>query len=297
MKHSFFQAPVVSISLYGCTTWTLTKRLEKKLDGNYAKMLRAIFNKSWRQHATKHQLYGHLPPITKNIQVRRTRHAGHCWRSRDELISDVLLWTPTSGARGSRISMLAAWHDDDDHNDDIYIYIYTCVCVHMRWDIGSDVIIFMRYWKGCHNFHEILEAMSTYAWRRQWLLLRGCRSDGNLISLIKCIMEFLSWCGCFATTLRTHHLNHVFRYKTYGDKARCSFEQFLERTPPPKKTPDVWLPAYHLTNHRNKDSQYMRSTAGEGRTHKQHCLIGFYKWKYQVCPTSKGIHILALCGH
>ena len=39
----------------------------------------------------------HLPPITKTIQVRRTRHAGHCWRSRDELIRDVLLWTPTHG--------------------------------------------------------------------------------------------------------------------------------------------------------------------------------------------------------
>ena len=93
MKRSFFQAAIVSILLYGCTTWTLTKRLEKKLDGNYT-MLRAILNKSWRQHPTRHQLYGHLPPITKTIQVRRTRHAGHCWRSRDELISDVLLWTP-----------------------------------------------------------------------------------------------------------------------------------------------------------------------------------------------------------
>ena len=83
--------------LYGCTTWTLTKRLEKKLDGNYTRMLRAILNKSWRQHPTKHQLYGHLPPITKAIQVRRARHAGHCWRNRDELIRDVLLWTPTHG--------------------------------------------------------------------------------------------------------------------------------------------------------------------------------------------------------
>ena len=81
MKRSFFQAVFTSILLYGCTTWTLTKRLEKKLDGNY----------------TRHQLYGHLPPITKTIQVIRTRHAGHCWRSRDELISDVLLWTPTHG--------------------------------------------------------------------------------------------------------------------------------------------------------------------------------------------------------
>ena len=60
-------------------------------------MLRAVLNKSWRQHPTRLQLYGHLPPITKTIQVRRTRHAGHCWRSKDELISDVLLWTPTHG--------------------------------------------------------------------------------------------------------------------------------------------------------------------------------------------------------
>ena len=78
MKRSSFQAAVVSILLYGCTTWMLTKRLEKKLDGNYTRMLRVILNKSWQQHPTKHQLYGHLLPITKTIQVRRTRHAGHC---------------------------------------------------------------------------------------------------------------------------------------------------------------------------------------------------------------------------
>ena len=65
MKRSFFQAAVVSILLYGCTTWTLTKRLEKKLDDNYTRMLRAILNKSWRQHLTRPQLYGHLPPINK----------------------------------------------------------------------------------------------------------------------------------------------------------------------------------------------------------------------------------------
>ena len=140
---------VVSILLYGCTTWMLTKRLEKKLYGNYTRILRAILNKSWWLHPTRHQLYGHLPPITKTIQVRRTRHAGHCWGSRDELISDVLLWTPTYGRakagqpartyiqqlcedtecspkdlaeemndkkwreRGSEISVLAARHDDD----------------------------------------------------------------------------------------------------------------------------------------------------------------------------------------
>ena len=97
MKRSFFQVAVVSILLYGCTTWTLTKRMEKNLNGNYIRMLRTILNKSWKQHPTKQQLYGYLLPITKTIQVRRTRHAGHCWRSKDELIRDVLLWTPSHG--------------------------------------------------------------------------------------------------------------------------------------------------------------------------------------------------------
>ena len=97
MKRSFSQATVVSILLYGCITWTLTKLMEKKLDSNYTRMLRAILNNSWRQHRTKQQLYGHLPPITKTIKIRRIRHAGHCWRSRDKLIRDVLQWIPSHG--------------------------------------------------------------------------------------------------------------------------------------------------------------------------------------------------------
>ena len=90
---SFFLVAVVSILLYGCTTWTLTKCMGKKLDGNYTRMLEAILNKSWRQHPTKQQLYDHLPPISETIVVRRTRHSGHCWSSKDEFISDVLLGT------------------------------------------------------------------------------------------------------------------------------------------------------------------------------------------------------------
>ena len=97
MKRCFFQAAVVSILIYGCTTWTLTKRMEKKLDGNYTRMLRPILNMSWRQNSRKQQLYGHLPPITKTIKIRRTRYTGQCWRIRDELISDELLSNPSHG--------------------------------------------------------------------------------------------------------------------------------------------------------------------------------------------------------
>ena len=143
----------MSILLYGCTTWTLTKRMEKKLDGKYIRMLRAVLSKSWEQHPTKPQLYSHLPPITKTIQVRQIRNGGHCWRSRDELISDVHPWTPShkrakagrpartytqhlcadtgcdfedlpevmdnrmGARRGSGTSVLMARHDDDDDDD------------------------------------------------------------------------------------------------------------------------------------------------------------------------------------
>ena len=36
-------------------------------------------------------------PISKTIQVRWTRHAGHCWRKKVELIKDILLWTSKHG--------------------------------------------------------------------------------------------------------------------------------------------------------------------------------------------------------
>ena len=95
IKCNFFQTVVVSILLYGCTTWTLIKHIEKKLDRNCTRMLQTILNKSWKQHPTKQQLYGHLPPIAKTIHIRWTRYVRHCWRSKDELINNVLLWTPS----------------------------------------------------------------------------------------------------------------------------------------------------------------------------------------------------------
>ena len=71
--------------------------MEKKLDNNYTRILQTKLNKSWRQHPTKQQLFSHLTPIMKSIQIRWTIHVRHCWRSKDKLISDVLLWTPTHG--------------------------------------------------------------------------------------------------------------------------------------------------------------------------------------------------------
>ena len=97
IKCQFFQAAVVSKLLHGCTTWTLTKRIEKKLDVNCTRMLQPILNKSWKQNPTKQQMYGHLSSISKTIQIRRTRHSGHCCRCKNELMSNVFPWTPLHG--------------------------------------------------------------------------------------------------------------------------------------------------------------------------------------------------------
>ena len=145
-KRSFFQAAVGSILLYGCTTWTLTKRIEEKLDANNTRMLWAILNKSWRQRPTKQQLYGHLstswklsnfdePVMQDTTEEVKAMYSGGPLqideqRQDDQLepinsssvpIQDVAWktsrerWTiEGDGERGLGRSVLAARHDDDD---------------------------------------------------------------------------------------------------------------------------------------------------------------------------------------
>ena len=173
IKRSFFQAAVVSILLYGCTTWTLTKRMKKRIDGNYTIMMRAILNKSWWQH-----------PTTKTIKITRIRLAAYCWRNRDVLIRDVLQWTPShrrakagcpawtyiqqlcadrecspedlpnamddreSGKGGYGISVPMAWHD-------IYIYTYIYIYIYIYKEIGKDIekMMSVSLWTQYINLH------------------------------------------------------------------------------------------------------------------------------------------------
>ena len=97
LKRQFFRSTVETVLLYGSTTWTLTHQQKKNLDGTYTRMLRAILNIDWKTHPTIKQLYGNLPKISNVLRERRMRLAGHAWRNRDELVSDVLLWRPAHG--------------------------------------------------------------------------------------------------------------------------------------------------------------------------------------------------------
>ena len=59
-----FKSTVESVLLYGSETWSMTKVLNKRLDGCYTKLLRYIFNIKWTQHISNIELYGKLDPIS-----------------------------------------------------------------------------------------------------------------------------------------------------------------------------------------------------------------------------------------
>ena len=60
-------------------------------------MLRAVLNSSWKKHPIKQQLYRNLAAISNIIREIRMRFAGHLWRTKQDLISNTLLWRPPHG--------------------------------------------------------------------------------------------------------------------------------------------------------------------------------------------------------
>ena len=57
LKLAFFHTTVSSVLLYGSSTWTLTKKLETKLNGCYTKMLRVVNNVKWQQRISNTTTY------------------------------------------------------------------------------------------------------------------------------------------------------------------------------------------------------------------------------------------------
>ena len=102
LKLKFLHSTVTTVLLYGSRTWTLTKELEKKLDGCYTKMLRVVKNVPWKQHMRNDALHGEIPKMTTAIAAQRVRFSRHCWRRKDEIAHQLLLWEPTHGKRAPR---------------------------------------------------------------------------------------------------------------------------------------------------------------------------------------------------
>ena len=198
-KMQFFLAAVVLILLYECS-----KRMEKKLDGNNTRMLRAVLNKFWRQHHTKQQQYGHLPPITKTKldepdmqdtagEVRTNTYAIYSCGPlhMDEQGEDVQLepiynsslpmryvawerWTIEKvGERGSGRSMLPAWHDDYDEintssyqNDPNEAFALQYIQNHNSTDLTR-----FEFFALSSDWHTIILKSSYWCFQREFQVL------------------------------------------------------------------------------------------------------------------------------
>ena len=69
IKREFFLVVAVLLQLYGCTTRTLTKRLEKKTLMFTTKECSVLYlNKSWKQHPTKQQSYDYKRSVSQTFQ-------------------------------------------------------------------------------------------------------------------------------------------------------------------------------------------------------------------------------------
>ena len=72
IKIRLFTATVESILLYGCSTWTLTKAMEKSLDRTYTRMLGMALNVSWKEHMTNIDLYGNIVIYSEDLLLQDT---------------------------------------------------------------------------------------------------------------------------------------------------------------------------------------------------------------------------------
>ena len=113
MKRSFFQAAVVSILLYGCTTWTLTKRLERRLDGKYTRMLRAVLNKlatTPHETPTIRTLAPHHENYTSSTNQTRRTLLGKQGRAHKRCTPvDPHTWMCKSGTTSTNLHTAAMW--------------------------------------------------------------------------------------------------------------------------------------------------------------------------------------------
>ena len=99
--------------------WNLIQALEKRINGNYTRMLRAILNRSCKDYPNNKDIYGNIPDICTSIRQQIFRFSGHCWRSKLELASDVIIWQPTHGKikRGRPRRTYVEQLVDDTHYD------------------------------------------------------------------------------------------------------------------------------------------------------------------------------------
>ena len=118
IKQDFFQAVAVSILLYEGTLGMLMKHKEKKLEGNYTRILYAVLNKSWKKNnktASVRPLTSHLRNSSskkskKYRALLEKQEETHKWYS----LFDSYTWMHHSVNTGYNLEDLSEMIDDWD---------------------------------------------------------------------------------------------------------------------------------------------------------------------------------------
>ena len=117
-------------------------------------------------------------PITKTIQDRRTRYAGQCWKSKDELTSDVLLWTPT--------------YDGQKHGRPTRTYIQQlCEDTGCSPEDLPDAMNDREKWR--ERVRGIRASDTTWRWWWWWLWIRGILSFFPIVVSALVIIPMKIW--------------------------------------------------------------------------------------------------------
>ena len=123
------KAAVVSILLYGCTTWTLTKRLER-MDGNYTRMfIKQVLATTPHETPTIRTLAPHHKNYTSSTnQTRRTLLEKQGRAHKRCTPVDPHSWMCKSGTTSTNLHTAAMW----GHG---FVILKTC---RRRWMIGRN---------------------------------------------------------------------------------------------------------------------------------------------------------------
>ena len=97
IKVSLFKSLVMSVLVYGCETWKLTKGEEEKLDTFQNKCLRKILKVRWQQHISNATVLeaAEMDRVSEEVRRKRWSWIGHVLRKdqRDDC-AVTLGWTP-----------------------------------------------------------------------------------------------------------------------------------------------------------------------------------------------------------
>ena len=101
-KMRIFQANVVSVLVYGCTTWKMTVADEHKLDVFVHSCLRRILKIYWPTRMSNEEVrrIAGVQQVSTQIRTRRWKYIGHILRmDSDDNQRVALRWTPAAGRR------------------------------------------------------------------------------------------------------------------------------------------------------------------------------------------------------